>query len=55
MKTDKELIISVVNDPTIEQRFKYRELDKLEICKACPNTQNCWSCGCREWWKGGEE
>ena len=45
MKTDKELIEAVLADPTIEERFKTAEREKIKVCNACPNKAECWNCG----------
>lgn len=50
MRTDRELIQAVINDKGIAEKFKTEERKKLETCNRCPDKNNCWSCGCHEWW-----
>ena len=55
MKTEKELIMDVISDPNIPVTAKEEEFKKFQICKRCPDTNKCWSCGCWEWWKEGKK
>ena len=48
--TDKELAEDVVNDITIDEKFKVAERKKLELCEDCPSKTRCWSCGWHKWW-----
>jgi len=52
MRTLKEQIESVINDPSIQETFKIKERKKLEICQECPLKNECFSCGNEpfEWW-----
>lgn len=43
--TQKDLIESVLNDESIDERFKKVEREKIKICNQCPDKNKCWNCG----------
>jgi hypothetical protein len=51
MRTDKELAEAVVNDPTIAEKHKALEREKLKVCESCPDKNECWSCGFVNWYE----
>jgi hypothetical protein len=57
MKTEYELIVSAIkwgkNRPGISQTAIAEEEKKLAVCNRCPEREQCWSCGVREWWMDG--
>ena len=50
MRTEYELIKSVILDTSIEEQFKRDEYRKLAICEDCPKKSKCFNCGAHRWW-----
>ena len=51
MRTERELIESVIDDPGIDEKFKAPEREKIKICHQCPDKDECWGCGVWKWWE----
>jgi MoaA/NifB/PqqE/SkfB family radical SAM enzyme len=51
MRTERELIQSVIDDLGIAEKFKVQEREKIKICNQCPDKDECWGCGVWKWWE----